>query len=907
MLRLNYYNGNQNFGDALAKSLIERLLGQMVVHATCYESQLMSVGSVFGDGSRFIAKEGQAEADASNQPLIVWGSGFLEPKIPDGKLIIRRRCDIRAVRGIHTREALVKCGLMEKGSAVALGDPGILYPDLVPGCRETEKLYDVALVPHVLDRDRAVEIKKAFEGVGLKVVQVDVMQANPLNCIREIAASKKVIASSMHALIVADSLGIPNRRLKFTEFFRENDKRQYDQSDFKFKDYYSAFGMKPPKCTTEEELLKDPLAAVADISDKDVVPVEKVDSCKRGLLAAFPESLKNEQRVTSAAKSPKLSVIIPVFNAEFYLHECLASVLTQDAFGDFEVICVDDGSTDSSPDILSYWADRDARLKVLTQDNQGPGVARNAGLFEAKGEYITFLDADDRLTSGDNLKAAFDHAVVNRLDVEALASNNGPDGDGKWSDNRHLRRELVPQKKVFTPKDVGIYLFQFVLQEPWAKLYRREFIAARKLVFPALKRSEDFPFVMSALLLSKKIGVLDVPLCDHRVGVATSLESTKDETPCIFVDAAKWFCKSINLPRRAEWAKLAFRISQVIRYAYNLGAVQKYSSFRNITSCLCDNSENLFRRVESCQLASYTNAYEFLCLIKRSDDDFRMELMVDNRVKRQVGSVKKNLEMGREEDRLKLAKLRSVIGELRELNERLGLERQASQAKIEELSGTVVGLREERNRLAVERTSDKSEIAKRDERIAALQVQLEECQKAVSKRDEWLASEKGKVAKRDERIAALQVELEEHQKAVSERDEWLSSEKGKVAKCDERIAALQVQLEERQKAVSERDEWLSAEKAKVAKRDERIAELKSQLEASWAKTRQMAEWLSQSKSAGAKRDERIAELKSQLEASWAKTRQMAKWLSQSNSYAESLKKKLETVKTITGEMSYEKV
>ena len=760
MLRLNYYNGNPNFGDALAKSLIERLSGQMVVHGTCYESQLMSAGSVFGDGSRFIAKEGQAEADASNQPLIVWGSGFLEPKIPDGKLTVRRRCDIRAVRGIHTREALVKCGLLEKGAAVALGDPGLFYPVLVPGCRETEKLYDVALVPHVLDRDKAVEVKKALDAAGLKVVQVDVLQANPLNCIREIAASKKVIASSMHALIVADSLGIPNRRLKFSEFFRENDKRQYDQSDFKFKDYYSAFGMEPPKYTTEDELLKDPLAAIADISDCDFVSSEKVDACKCRLLAAFPESLKNEQRVTSAAKSPKLSVIIPVFNAELYLHECLASVLNQDAFGDLEVICVNDGATDSSKDILSYWADRDARLKVLTQGNQGPGVARNAGLSVAKGDYITFLDADDRLTSGINLKAAFDHAVDNRLDVEALASNNGPDAAGNWTDNRHLRRELVPQKKVFAPKDVGIYLFQFVLQEPWAKLYRREFVAVNRLVFPALKRSEDFPFVMSALLRSKRIGVLDVPLCDHRVGVDTSLESTKDETPCIFIDAAKWFCKSINLTRRSEWAQLAFRVSQVARYAYNLRAVRKYSSFRSILGCLCDNPENLFQRVESCRLASYTDAYEFLCRVKRADDDSRMELFVDDHVQREVGALKKKFEQGRKEDRLKIAKLRSAIGGMQELSERLEFERQADKAKIVELDA----IRED------------------------LKKKLKDAQEAVERRNGWLAAEKGKVERRDAKIAELEAiredlkkKLKDAQEAVERRNGWLAAEKGKCA------------------------------------------------------------------------------------------------------------------------------
>ena len=635
-LKLNYYMGNPNFGDALAKPLIERLSGRRVAHGTCYESQIMAVGSVFGDGSRFVAGVGKAEADISDRPLVVWGSGFLEPKIPDGDLVIRRKCDIRAVRGIHTRDVLVKCGLLEQGTEVALGDPGLFYPDLVPDCRGMEKIYDLALVPHVLDRGRAVALKGALGNVGLKVVLVDVMQANPLACVREIAAAKKVIASSLHALIVADSLGIPNRRLKFAEFFKENDKRHYDQSDFKFKDYYSAFGMNSPGCITEDELLKDPLAVVESITELDVVAREKVEACKRGLLAAFPLSMKDSSAPRPVNTAPKLSIIIPVFNAEMYLHECLASVLTQDAFEDLEVICIDDGSKDSSKDILAFWAGKDARVKVLSQTNQGPGGARNAGLAVAKGEYIAFLDADDRLTCGLNLKDAFDYAVANDLDVEVLASNRGPDENGKWLDSRELKRELVPSEKIFAPEVVGINLFLFTGQGPCAKLYHRDFITAHGLRFPTLKRSEDFPFVMSSLLLSRKIGVLDVPLCDYRRGVSTSLESTKDETPCIFLEAMDWFCKSVDLPYQPEWVKSAFRISQTIRYAYNLRSIHGYCGFKQIVACLSQETDEVFRLTEDCRHIAYMNAYNLLSRVRKamSDECALVELFVDIQTKK---------------------------------------------------------------------------------------------------------------------------------------------------------------------------------------------------------------------------------------------------------------------------------
>ena len=92
--------------------------------------------------------------------------------------------------------------------------------------------------------------------------------------------------------------------------------------------------------------------------------------------------------------SPKVSVIIPVYNSAEYLGQCLDSIFLQ-TLNDIEVICVDDGSTDDSPSILSTYAMLDDRLKLVHQENAGPGVARNRGMQEATGEFIIFLDSDD--------------------------------------------------------------------------------------------------------------------------------------------------------------------------------------------------------------------------------------------------------------------------------------------------------------------------------------------------------------------------------------------------------------------------------------------------------------------------------------------------------------------------------
>lgn len=95
----------------------------------------------------------------------------------------------------------------------------------------------------------------------------------------------------------------------------------------------------------------------------------------------------------------RLTVVVPVYNVEKYLDECLSSVAAQD-FGDFEVVCVNDGSTDGSREILSAWERRDARVRVVDQRNGGLSSARNAGIRAARGDYVSFLAADDRYLPG---------------------------------------------------------------------------------------------------------------------------------------------------------------------------------------------------------------------------------------------------------------------------------------------------------------------------------------------------------------------------------------------------------------------------------------------------------------------------------------------------------------------------
>ena len=111
----------------------------------------------------------------------------------------------------------------------------------------------------------------------------------------------------------------------------------------------------------------------------------------------------------------KISIIMPIYNAEIYLEESVNSILNQN-FEDFELICIDDGSTDNSLAILNEISKKDSRLRVISQKNLGAGAARNKGIKESLGEYICFIDSDDYVIP-EYLEIAYDNITSNNSDI----------------------------------------------------------------------------------------------------------------------------------------------------------------------------------------------------------------------------------------------------------------------------------------------------------------------------------------------------------------------------------------------------------------------------------------------------------------------------------------------------------
>ncbi len=179
--------------------------------------------------------------------------------------------------------------------------------------------------------------------------------------------------------------------------------------------------------------------------------------------------------------SALVSVIIPVYNVERYLGRCLESAIHQ-TYPDIEIICVNDGSTDSSLSIADDYAEKDKRIAVISQKNGGPSSARNTGLKHCNGDYILFLDGDDALEA-DCVSSCID-AFADDIDVVCFSFNK-IDSRG----NKEAVLQKLEGKHAFHD---GMLFRQY--WEPWGKMYRRQELISHGMSFLEGRFYEDLEF-----------------------------------------------------------------------------------------------------------------------------------------------------------------------------------------------------------------------------------------------------------------------------------------------------------------------------------------------------------------------------------------------------------------------------
>lgn len=225
---------------------------------------------------------------------------------------------------------------------------------------------------------------------------------------------------------------------------------------------------------------------------------------------------------------PAISVVVPVYNAQDYLEQCLDSILAQ-TLSNIEIICVDDGSTDDSMRILEAYQKKDERIIVLTQAHMYAGTARNTGMKEASGKYIIFWDADDFFEC-DCLELLYERAEETQADIVICESNMYDNMRGvcmPWE--RSVVSAYLPEKQIFSMRDIPDGIFQLSVSWSWDKLFRLEFVKEQKLQYLDIRSAEDENFVFIAMAVAERIALVRKRLVNYRKFNADSLENSKKE------------------------------------------------------------------------------------------------------------------------------------------------------------------------------------------------------------------------------------------------------------------------------------------------------------------------------------------------------------------------------------------
>lgn len=219
---------------------------------------------------------------------------------------------------------------------------------------------------------------------------------------------------------------------------------------------------------------------------------------------------------------PKVSVIVPVYNAERFLRQCLDSICAQ-PLREIEIICIDDGSTDSSLSILREYEARDKRFLILSQRNQFAGTARNRGMELTQGEYLAFMDADDYYAE-DALSILCETADAASLDVVKGAFFHIESGTGPYDTPYSVNARLSPAamgRVLSSEKDYRELLE--IADVPWNGLYRTEFIRRNGIAFNGLRCVNDRSFFIECMSRAERVMVIDRHVAYHRTNQNASL------------------------------------------------------------------------------------------------------------------------------------------------------------------------------------------------------------------------------------------------------------------------------------------------------------------------------------------------------------------------------------------------
>lgn len=325
--------------------------------------------------------------------------------------------------------------------------------------------------------------------------------------------------------------------------------------------------------------------------------------------------------------TPVISAIVPVYNVAPYLRECLDSLVGQ-SLQNIEIICVDDGSTDGSAEILDDYAQKDDRVKVIHQQNQGVSVARNVGIDVAKGKYLSFVDGDDYLDC-----SAYEEILQNlgEAQPDIVIFRNAHIDDGDVVHLSAFRKKNFKQAKTFS------FLVDKFSAVIWNKLYRREFINKNSITFPfGVLMGEDTLFNLACFAQAPMVHLIDKSYYFYRrfrpgstmcsklgaeriVSMQQALEnstfyatlSPDDKLVSDMVVAGAYYNCFLKVPeKQKDNLPLITRYIECLKLRYSLKTLNKIKRFQKLVYLLEHSGEE----------ANFISVTEKLFSIKNSPD-----------------------------------------------------------------------------------------------------------------------------------------------------------------------------------------------------------------------------------------------------------------------------------------------
>lgn len=228
----------------------------------------------------------------------------------------------------------------------------------------------------------------------------------------------------------------------------------------------------------------------------------------------------------------RFSIILPVYNVEKYLEECVKSILSQ-TFNDYEIILVDDGSADSSPLICDRLANSDKRIRVIHKKNGGAADCRNVGLDNAGGEYVIFIDSDDFVLS-ENFLNDIDKALFENTDMVLYKYRK------YFDDTKHMAECTFSYENAIKEKDYADKILSLVKSDAffgmaWIRAIKRSFLTDNQISFETGLTGEDMDWNYKLMIKAAEIWLIDTPYIAYRQRSNSVTSSYKEKNLADFV------------------------------------------------------------------------------------------------------------------------------------------------------------------------------------------------------------------------------------------------------------------------------------------------------------------------------------------------------------------------------------